>query len=48
MSALKADAKFELTYHFIGEDAIDARLVETDEPVQAIKLVISKLTSDKD
>ena len=33
------------TYHFIGQDSIDARLVEANEPVETVKLVVSQLTS---
>jgi len=31
--------------HFVSEDAIQASLIETDHPVDTVKLVISEYTS---
>ena len=33
------------TYHLVGQDAVDAGLVEANEPVEAVELVVAQLTA---
>ena len=35
-----------MTYHFVSEDAVDAGLVEADEPVETVELVVAQFTAD--
>ena len=37
-----------MTYHFVGQDAVDAGLIEADEPVETVELVVTKLATLKD
>ena len=34
-----------IPYHFVGQDAVDAVLVQADEPVETADLIISHLAS---